>query len=288
MKINILAAFVFLASLAVGGTQAQDTPEQAPARALPQAEKPEVKQAEKSEPLSADDRARKAFGPPPGCVQLGKTNNLWMDKKRKRVYADGYVSLRNGGLEMFACPAGTKEHESAVAILARSIDVHTALLAIGAQTGTPVQHVPRFVPATGQVIRVWVCWRDKKGKFQAVDARTWVKKVGTKKETMKSEWVFAGSGFWTDPSNGEQHYEANAGDMICVSNFSTAMIDVSIASSAEAGQLLYVPFTERIPEEGTSIRMVLVAIPPPSDKPIPNRADFDKKPVEAILPKTKS
>ena len=51
-------------------------------------------------------------------------------------------------------------------------DVH---LAVNAQPGTPVSHLPKFVPATGQRIRVWVCYWDKEGKFQVSDARRWVK-----------------------------------------------------------------------------------------------------------------
>ena len=41
--------------------------------------------------------------------------------------------MREGPLEMFACPSGTKEHESVVAVLSKSREIHAALLAIGAQ-----------------------------------------------------------------------------------------------------------------------------------------------------------
>ena len=88
-----------------------------------------------------------------------------------------------------------------------------------------MQYLPKFLPATGQRIRVWVCYRDEKGKFHAVDARTWVRKAGTQ-EPMETDWVFAGSGFWKDPSDGREYYRADGGDMICVSNFNTAMMDV--------------------------------------------------------------
>ena len=230
---------------------------------------------------------REVFGPPPEAVPLTRTSCLWIDRKRQRVYLDGYVTMRRGALEMFACPIGTKEHESVVATLAKAREIHAALLAIEATPGTPVRYLPEFVPATGQVIRVWVCWRDEKGKFQVSDARQWIKQSGTKK-AMDAEWVFAGSSFWLDPSDGREYYQADSGDMICVSNFSTAMLDVTISSSAESDELQFTPYQERIPEIGTPIRLILAPIPNPTDKPVAKpKTDPNKPPTEKVLPNRK-
>ncbi|MDA9857118.1 YdjY domain-containing protein [Rubripirellula sp.] len=233
-----------------------------------------------------DQIVRKAFEAPPNSKQLS-SRLVWIDREKQRVYADGFVTMRDGPLEMFACPVGTKEHEAIVATISKSSELHTALLAIGAQPGTPVSYVPNFVPATGQRIRVWICYYDKDSQFKAVDARRWVQKNGTNKQ-MDSDWVFAGSGFWKDPSNGREYYRADSGDMICVSNFSTAMLDIPVASSADASNLLYIPFTERIPERGTPVRLVFVPIPIPNDQPEPaSKVDASKPPTKAILPKKK-
>ena len=216
---------------------------------------------------------------------LRRTSCLWIDRKRQRVYLDGYVTMRRGALEMFACPIGTKEHESVVATLAKAREIHAALLAIEATPGTPVRYLPEFVPATGQVIRVWVCWRDEKNKFQVSDARQWIKQSGTKK-AMDAEWVFAGSSFWVDPSDGREYYQADSGDMICVSNFSTAMMDVTISSSAEADELQFTPYEERIPEIGTPIRLILAPLPNPTDQPVAKpKTDPNKQPTDKVLPK---
>ena len=239
------------------------------------------------EPLQDDfvhpgDIAKTAFGQPAGATRLGK-DNLWIDKDQQRVYIDGYVAMREGPLEMLACPVGSKEHESVIAVLARSSKVHAALLAVGAKPGTPVAFLPKFVPATGQRIRVWVCYRDKDGKFQAVDARRWIRK-GESDADLQEDWVFGGSGFWKDPRSNQEYYSADGGDMICVSNFASAMMDIPIASSAEASQLMYTPFTERIPERGLPVRVVLVPIPLPKDKPDDSpKIDPDKPPGQNIL-----
>ncbi|MEE2938259.1 MAG: YdjY domain-containing protein, partial [Planctomycetota bacterium] len=233
-----------------------------------------------------DQIVRKEFEAPPNAKQLS-SRLVWIDREKQRVYADGFVTMRDGPLEMFACPIGTKEHEAIVATISKSSELHTALLAIGAQPGTPVSYVPNFVPATGQRIRVWICYYDKDGQFKAVDARRWVQKNGTEKQ-LDSDWVFAGSGFWKDPSNGREYYRADSGDMICVSNFSTAMLDIPVASSADASSLLYIPFTKRIPERGTPVRLVFVPIPIPSDQPgTVSKVDASKPPTKVILPKQK-
>ena len=227
---------------------------------------------------------RRALNPPPGGAAISK-DHLWIDAKNKRVILDGYVAMTDGPLEMFACPEGTKEHESIIGTLARSKEVHAALLAVGAMRGTPVEFLPKFVPATGQRIRIWVCYRDKNGQFKAVDGRRWVKKASTGKQ-MEPDWVFSGSGFWKDPESGKEYYRADSGDMICVSNFNSAMMDIPVASSAEAGDLLYLPFTERIPAQGTPLRLVLVPIPLPTDKPVKPGSQPDTKtpPTKSIMP----
>lgn len=244
------------------------------------------------------------YDPPPHAKQLGKEADLWIDLKSKRVYIDGYVSMKRGPLEMLACPVGTKEHESVVALFAKSSDVHAALLAIGAQSGTTARWDPEFLPPTGQAVFVWIAYRDPKptpepegerkpqpfvpdDEFKIVDARKWVRRIETKEE-LSEPWVFSGSSFWTDPEGGTEHYSANAGDMICVSNFSTAMLDVPFASSADAGNVLFEPFDERIPIRGTPVRLVLVPQPMADDASVAS-PDTDspgaaEPPTESILP----
>ncbi|QDV46530.1 hypothetical protein Enr13x_64390 [Stieleria neptunia] len=234
---------------------------------------------------TAEAIAKKAFEPPPGAKPLSKTGRLWIDPKRQRVIVDGYVALKRGALEMFACPVGTKEHESIVAALARSREVHAALLAVDATPGTPVRFRPEFAPPTGQVIRVWVCWYDAEDAFHVVDAREWVQDLQTE-QAMAAEWVFAGSGFWQDEETKQEHYMADSGDMICVSNFSSAMLDVAIPSSADADSLRFVPFESKIPERETPVRLILVPLPLPTDAPPPSQpADRLELPTARDVPR---
>lgn len=198
------------------------------------------------------------LGAPPGAIPLSKTDRVWIDTKRKAVFIDGTVVLRDGPpLEMLACPVGTKEHESIIAVHAQANLVHAGLLAVGAEVGHPVKLEPEYVPATGTRIDILLQWKDATGRRHHAPAQHWVRHIATQK-TLEHPWVFAGSGFWTDEQSGERRYHGDSGDFICVSNFQTATLDLPVPSSQANADLLYEAFTEHIPPKGTAVRMVLL------------------------------
>jgi hypothetical protein len=181
--------------------------------------------------------------------------------------------LREGLLEMFACPKGTKEHESIVSVHTPARYVHAALVALGAQPGPAVQFEPTYKPAQGTEVAVEVFWKEKgkekgkgkdeQGEEHRVKAQEWIKHVKTGKE-LESPWVFAGSGFWTDEEGKEQFYFGDGGEFVCVSNFSTATLDLPVESSAANDTLLFAAFTERIPPRDTPVMLILT---PKLEKP---------------------
>jgi hypothetical protein len=193
---------------------------------------------------------------PPGMKRLMKGYDVWIDPAHKRVVVDGSVCLREGQLEMFACPRGTKEHEAVVAVDTWVYAVHAGLLAVGAEAGTPVQYQPTYKPATGTEVDVQVVWRDKNGNVHRNRAQDWIRNIKTGKP-MEHPWVFAGSGFWEDETTGTKSYLAESGDFICVSNFPSAMLDLPVESSQSNEELLYEAYTEHIPPIGTRVRLVL-------------------------------
>jgi hypothetical protein len=203
--------------------------------------------------------ARQPSPPPPNLelVRLAKDYDVWIDTQHKLLVVGGEVVFREGMLEMFACPKGTKEHESIVAINCKAQFVHAGLLAVGAVTGHPVRFHPEYAPATGTTIDIWIRWEDAQGKKQEMRAQEWVKNLSTGKP-LEYDWVFAGSGFWTDESTGQKFYFGDSGDFICVSNFPSATLDLPIKSSDANSELAYGAFTERIPPLGTKVRLVLV------------------------------
>ncbi len=186
--------------------------------------------------------------------QLG--DNVWIDSKNKQVIVDGQICLNKGMLEMFAVPKGTKEHESIVSVNTKAQVVHAALLAVGAVPGTTVRFQPKYTPATGPKVDVFVYWVDEQGKQQKAKAQDWIRDIKTKK-AMEYPWVFGGSGFYVDPETKKSYYLAEVGDFICVSNFPDAMMDLPVESTDSNDDLEYEAFTERIPARGTKVTLVL-------------------------------
>lgn len=183
---------------------------------------------------------------------------VWVNSKTKQVAVEGYVCLTKGYLELFACVVNTKEHESVVALESKAKTLHFALLAIGAKHGSPAKwsKFGEYTPASGQTIDVLVEWM-KDGKPTRTRAQEWIRDLKTKK-AMAHDWVFGGSRLWTDPETKKSYYSADDGEVICVSNFPVAMLDLPIESSIANEELAFEALTEKIPIRKTPVRVYLV------------------------------
>jgi hypothetical protein len=107
---------------------------------------------------------------------------------------------------------------------------------------------------------VTIVWKDKQGERHQARAQDWVRHMQTGKP-MEYPWVFAGSRFSTDTQTGRQFYHADwEGDLICVSNFPDAVLDVPVPSSDSNDALLFEAITERIPPVGTPVTLLLKPI----------------------------
>ena len=106
---------------------------------------------------------------------LNKEGTVLLDTAGKRLILKGEVCLREGLLEMLACLKQTKEHEAILRVETKAQVVHAGLLALGAESGQPVQFIPDYQPATGQQIDIFLNWTDKDGKPQREPAQTWVR-----------------------------------------------------------------------------------------------------------------
>ena len=215
---------------------------------------------------SAQAGPREESGPDLGPPLVDKPDRLkllhpyypvWFDPDGKQVVMVGAVCQREVPLELFACLKGSKEHESVVVVASKAYVVHAGLLATGAEAGNPVQFYPEYVPARGTEIEITVVWKDQQGRRQRARAQDWIRDATTQK-AMAHPWVFAGSRFSKDETTGEQFYHADGeGDLICVSNFPSAVLDLPIKSSDSDASLLFEAFTERIPPRGTAVTLIL-------------------------------
>jgi hypothetical protein len=202
-----------------------------------------------------------APAPPTKKVEVGKNvffEILPGDKRRVRVNA--YVCLRMGQLEQLLTRRRTKEHEAILAADVDARDIHTALTLARAEAGQPVKFQPQYQPASGTPIMVFLEYT-KDSKTVRVPAQHWIRNMKTQK-ILESDWVFAGSVLIPDPLDPKKKpfYAANDGDVICISNFDSALLDLPLNSSKGNDDLLFEAFTERIPAAETPVQVLLEPI----------------------------
>jgi hypothetical protein len=212
------------------------------------------------EPAPAPAPTPKAadWKPDPAWKPLG--TDLWFDPAGKRLVLRAKVCLREGYLEHLLCMSQSKEHESILATAAPARAIHAGLLLTGAEPGHPVRFEPKFAPPAGTPIHIELAWTDAAGTPRTANAREWVKDEKTK-AGLATDWVFAGSLFFEDPTTKKAVYGAEGGDYVTVANFMGAILDLPFASSADDLNRSFLAFTERIPPRGTPVTLTLRPAP---------------------------
>jgi hypothetical protein len=201
------------------------------------------------------------YKPDPAWKPLGPS--LWFDPKTRRLILRARVVLREGPLEHLLCLKGTKEHEAILATRAVPRQIHAGLLLTGAEAGHPVRFLPKFEPPAGTAIAIELEW-EHDGKTRRSDAREWVLDEH-KKASLATDWVFAGSELINDPASKQPYYAADDGDLITVSNFISAILDLPFASTSNDAERSFSARTDRIPPVGTGVTLILH--PRPAPKP---------------------
>jgi len=197
-------------------------------------------------------------------VEIGKNVWLLVDGDKRQVMVQAEVCLREGMLEHLMCRQRTKEHEAVLSADVDARDIHKGLILAKATPGKTVQFKEdgTVVPPTGTPIKVTLTYKDKdKNKTVTVPGRDWIRDFKTKK-SLDVDWVFAGSQLLENPLEKDKPplYAANGGDVICVSNFEGAMLDLPVNSSKNNAELEFEAFTERIPPIGTAVTLILEPI----------------------------
>jgi len=240
----------------------------------------------RQEPKPADD-TDESLGPPlvdhPERLQrLHPDFPIWIDAEGHALVMIGRVCQREVPLELFACLKNSKEHESIVSINTRAYIVHAGLLALGVEPGRPVQFYPQYRPAEGPEIDIVVAWKDAAGNIHRMPAQQWVRHAQTK-EPLELSWIFTGSQIVKDEDTGDQYYYADStGELICVSNFPSAVLDLPIRSTDSNESLLFEAFTENIPPLGTPVTLIL------SPKSSTTSPTSGKPSAENVSPSTES
>jgi hypothetical protein len=246
------------------------------------AQTPEVGVTKEIEELRTEPRdlGQPLVDHPEDLVRLDPKQPIWIDRRNKHVVLLGEVCSAGYPLEFFATYAN-RSYEAVLSINAKPSIVHAGLLQVGAMPGHPVRFQPEFVPPTGTEIAIEVRWKDAQGKTQSAPAQQWIRNIQTKK-ALDSNWVFAGSILTSDERTRTPLYLADSGELICVLNLPTAMLDLPIRSYAALESRLFEAFAERLPPAGTPTTVVLKPILPakPGGAAKPGEVGKPAKPAE--------
>jgi hypothetical protein len=196
----------------------------------------------------------------PDLTRLSPTEEIWVDFAQKKVVVGGRVALSSGPIELFACPIGTKEHESIVALRASARLVQAGLLAIGLEPDHANAQTPGSPLITtekkGTPLHILVRFQDEHHRWQSCRAEEWIKNTETKAATGE-RWLFAGTAFAENTETGELVPVGDTANLICVANFPASVITLTGNSPHENSLLLYEAFEGRIPPIGTSVEVIL-------------------------------
>ena len=216
-----------------------------------------------------------------------KLPGIVIDFEKRCVDLEAKVCLDEGFLELIACTKGSKEHESIVAVAARPMHIHTALLLLAAKNGNPAmrkqvgEEEKRWVdiPPRGDLIDVLLVTTNKDGKgierpisdfvvrsTERVDevdgavitALQQTEKRGDEKNArLPHTFLFAGSSL-RDNGPGPRQYLADlSGNVISIATFGDELLCLPFHQTQENDALMWQIKRKSLPEVGTEVTLRL-------------------------------
>lgn len=187
--------------------------------------------------------------------------HVHVDREAGVVDVDARVVLREGEwIELIACSPGTQEHESLVVALGRPSHIHLALLALGAEAGSPmiVETTPdgyQVHPPRGPIVAVsFVVEED--GQSREIPANQWVVDQENDQVMQDNHFLFTGSSLVT--YEGETIYMADLnGTVVSLVNFGDDLITRDATATNKNDNQAWNANTAQIPPLGTLVKLRL-------------------------------
>jgi hypothetical protein len=249
------------------------------------------------EGLGSDDRTaaeNPALTPPSEADQQSVTlPGILLDLQERCVDVESVVCLKEGTLELVACTKGSKEHESIVAIGAKPIHVHTALLLLGAESGNPARRQmvddaePRWIhlPPRGDPVAVSLVCADLEGKLverpisefitrTTGNSERWLgeEEAGKGRKFQTDTFLFAGSQLRGEGEGPRRYLSDLSGNVISLATFGDELLCLPGVYGHENGALMWKVDSTHLPAVGTQITLRLR----PQIKPAPKATQDGK------------
>ena len=181
---------------------------------------------------------------PEATKALRKLNlpGIKLNLEERCVDVNATVCLHKGLLELVACTKGTKEHESILSVAARPMHIHTAMLLMGASSGTPAMRKAqegvrtRWVPVepAGDPVCVSLVFAESKGKPQEYPIQKFISPAqpdeisgipaNKKLATFPASFLFAGSHLVENGAGPRKYVCEQSGNVISISTFGDELL----------------------------------------------------------------
>jgi hypothetical protein len=191
----------------------------------------------------------------------GKETRLGLvhvDPVKRELTFNAEVCLREGVLEFLLCAWNTKTHESILHTKAKASHIHAGLLLLGLHPGKPARWSgsdpeARFLPPAGPALTISLSWKDKDGKPRSADSMSWLHAGDKKDLKLPKDWAFVGSEVLPD----NRYWADVDGEIISVTNFPSAVIDIPVESSNADAQRDLFADAKAVPEKGTAVTVAI-------------------------------
>ncbi len=194
----------------------------------------------------------------PGEVPTGVKEfqpGVSIDWTHKTVEVGAKVVLKGGSIELLACSARTKEHESILVVKPRPLHVMQAMGLVGLEPGSPTRfdaEKQQGTVPTGERLSLFVRFRDGDVEYTA-PVEYWLREVKSGKSADPLPWVYSGS-----RNLGDGRFAADVdGTVAAVVDFSTSLISIGALHSADNEGLWLEANTEAIPPIGTDCTLLI-------------------------------
>ncbi|MFP6878464.1 MAG: YdjY domain-containing protein [Roseibacillus sp.] len=254
--------------------------------------------AEKPAPVERPAPGEAAASPAPDALRKElRLPGLVINLEERCVDVESSVCLHEGTLELVACTKDSKEHESIVAVEAKPIHIHTALLLLGAESGNPAMRKPVEgaengwidLPPRGGRVDVFLVFKDKKGTmveypvsdFITASGRELEENPGADEEGAAEDarfpthtFLFAGSHLLGE-GPGPRHYLSDqSGNVISIVTFGDELLCLPEVHGHENGLLMWQVNGTGLPKIGSKVTLRLR----PQLPPAPNAGKPDQPP----------
>ena len=199
----------------------------------------------------------------PSTVVLGP--GLVVDRIAREVRVEAEVACNPGWLEQAACKAGTREHESLLAIAVAPSRIHAGILLLGLEPGQPGEWKPA-ADGSGTVVRVApagaplaLAVRTASGE---VPLSSWITDPVAGRTFPVQPWVFAGSRIRSNTKSmgpGEHYVADRTGSIVGIVTFGDEVIayDEVLSDKVDVDAPEWQANTAVMPVPGTRVQLVI-------------------------------